>query len=315
MKKTNRIFSRLDAVPRGNAGYNTVRGCLILEGGAFRGLYTQGFLDALMQQSINLECVVGVSAGALSGMYYISGQIGNAARINLTYRHDSRYLGMKALLHSRSIVDVGFLTENRGIFEPMDMKRFNYPGQRFLAVATNCLTGKAEYFEKGKCGDIFLAVRASATMPFVSPAVMIDGVPYLDGGCACKIPYQWALDQGFEKILVLRTREAAFRKPEKVSSASLRFYGRRYPEFARALSMSSIDYNRQCAEIEQLHAQGRLMRLAPSQPVGISRLERDVEKLGALYELGYRDARAQLPAIQDYLGLPRIPQHPASCPA
>ena len=297
---THDMYSKLDSIPKGRAGEALLNGCLVLEGGAFRGLYTQGFLDVMMENDLNLSCVIGVSAGALSGMNYVAGQIGRSARINLTYRHDSRYVGGRALLHSRSFLDVGFLIEERGILEPFDNDRFNRPEQRFIAVATNCLTGETSYFEKGKCSDIFGAVRASATMPFISPMVMIDGVPFLDGGCSCKIPYQWALDQGFEKILVIRTREVDYRKPERASHAALWIY-RRYPAFAQTLSISNSDYNRQCDDIERLYAEGQLLRLAPSKPVTVSRVERDMEKLGDLYQLGRQDCIDQLGIISRYL--------------
>jgi len=299
---SGKVYSGLNSIPDGRAGNVLVEGCLVLEGGAFRGLYSQGFLDAMMENDLNLSCVIGVSAGALSGVNYVAGQIGRSARINLSYRHDSRYVGIRALLHSRSFLDVSFLTEDRGILEPLDMVRFNRPEQRFLAVATNCVTGTAAYFEKGKCSDIFLAAQASATMPFISPMVKIDGTPYLDGGCTCKIPYEWALREGFRKILVLRTRDAFFRKKDSTSSAALRIY-RKYPEFARSLSGSNQEYNRQCDEIERLHAQGKLLRLAPSRPVTVSRVEKDMEKLGALYFLGRQDCLDQLETIRSYLGL------------
>ena len=298
-KKT---YSRIAEIPKGSASKKLAEGCLVLEGGAFRGLYTQGFLDVLMENDINMSCVIGVSAGALSGMNYVSGQIGRSARTNLGCRHDSRYVGAKALLHSRSILDVGFLVEDRGILEPLDADSFYRPERRYIAVTTNCLTGEVTYFEKGKCTDIIRAVRASATMPFISPMVMIDGAPHLDGGCACKIPYQWALDQGFEKVLVIRTREVGFRKEERVSSSAFRFY-RKYPEFAKKLSVNTIDYNAQCDEIERLNSSGRLMRFAPSAPVKVTRIERDLEKLGDLYFLGRKDCDANLDKIKEYLGI------------
>ena len=184
----------LAGIPHGRASEALVPGCLVLEGGAFRGLYTQGYLDAMMENGLNLSCVIGVSAGALAGVNYVSGQIGRSARTNLAYRHDSRYIGARSLLHSHSLLDVGFLTEERGVLEPLDRARFDRPEQRYVAVATDCETGEATYFEKGKCGDILLAARASATMPFLSPVVMIDGTPWscapgtrasgTRGGCA-----------------------------------------------------------------------------------------------------------------------------------
>jgi len=295
-----KTYSRIADIPKGTAGDQITEGCLVLEGGAFRGLYSQGVLDSMIINDINFRCVVGVSAGALGGINYFAGQIGRSARINLSYRHDSRYVGIKALLHSRSFLDVGFLTEERGILEPLDIDRIESSDRRFAAVATNCLTGEPEYFEKGKCTDIMLAVRASGTMPYISPMVMIDGTPYLDGGCSCKIPYQWALDQGYEKIVVVRTRDTGYRNKEHSSRAPYLFY-RKYPEFARNLSESSNDYNRLCDEIEELNAQGRLMYIAPSEPVTVSRVEGDLEKLGALYWLGWNDCIAALDKLREYL--------------
>lgn len=295
-----KVYSKLDLIPTGQASLTLTQGALVLEGGAFRGLYSQGFMDVMMENDLNLSCVIGVSAGALGGMNYVSGQIGRSARINLSFRHDSRYVGGRALLHSKSFLDVGFLTEDRGILEPFDNDRFNRPEQRFIAVATNCLTGEAEYFEKGECNDILRAVRASATMPFISPMVKMDGTPYMDGGCSCKIPYQWAIDQGFHKILVIRTREIEYRKPEKVSHAALRAY-RKHPAFAQKLSTSNLDYNKQCDDIERLHSEKRLLRLAPSMPVLVSRIENDMEKLGELYQLGRQDCENQLEEIREYL--------------
>ena len=274
----------------------------MLEGGAFRGLYTQGVLDILMLTGVNLSCVIGVSAGALGGMNYVSGQIGRSARINIGYRHDSRYIGAQAILHSHSFLDVSFLTEERGILEPFDIERFMRPAQRFLAVATNCLTGKPVYFEKGICPDIIMATRASATIPLIAPMVQVDGIPHFDGACSCKIPYAWALEQGFEKIVVIRTQDTAYRKQPKELGPAYRIY-RDYPHLLESLSEVNDLYNQQCDEIEQLHSTGRLYRLAPSEPVTISKLESDVEKLGDLYWLGCYDCMEHLDELKAYLAL------------
>ena len=296
-----KVYSKIDQIPRGQASGKLTAGCLVLEGGAFRGLYTQGFLDALMLNGINMSCVIGVSAGALSGVNYVSGQIGRSARINLTHRHDSRFVGARALIHSHSILDVGFLTEDRGILEPLNKERFYRREQRFAAVATNCISGRPTIFEKGKCG-VYLTdgVKASATMPYISPMVNIQGTPYLDGGCSCCIPHRWAMMQGYRKIMVIRTRDISFRKDEKPLLRARRFY-RHYPALAERLVRSGHTYNLLCEDIEHLHAQGRLLRIAPSRPINIGTVEPDLEKLGSLYFLGYNDCLAQLDNIRHYL--------------
>ncbi len=58
------IYSKLGSIPTGYAPDRIVEGCLVLEGGAFRGMYTQGALDAWMQRGLNFQCTLGVSAGA-----------------------------------------------------------------------------------------------------------------------------------------------------------------------------------------------------------------------------------------------------------
>jgi predicted patatin/cPLA2 family phospholipase len=43
------------------------------------------------------------------------------------------------------------------------------------------------------------------------------------------------------------------------------------------------------------------MRIAPSRPVDVTRLEPDMEKLGELYWLGYQDGTDRMDAIREYL--------------
>ena len=276
---SGKIYSHIDKIPSGSASRKVTEGCLVLEGGAFRGLYSQGFMDAMMKAGINMQCTIGVSAGAMAGMNYVAGQIGRSARVNLKD-------GLKES-------------------DPFDGKRFFEPERRFVAVATNCLTGETEYFEKGHCTNIFHAIRASASMPYISKMVDIDGKPYLDGGCSCKIPYQWAIDQGFEKIVVIKTRHADYRKNlKKASETSLahRIY-HTHPEFAHVLEQSDAAYNHQCDELEQLAKEGRIYLVSPSVPMRISRLEKDMEKLGHLYARGYKDAKDQMEQLKAYLGM------------
>lgn len=297
-------YSHFDSIPNGHASDHLTEGCLVLEGGGFRGLYTQGVIDTLMLLDLNFTCVIGVSAGAIAGAGYVSGQIGRAARLNIQYRHDSRYIGLRALMHSHSMLDVGFATEDRGIFEPFDEERFNDERRRFVAVATNCVTAEPTYFEKGACEDMALAIRASATMPYISPMVSIDGVPYLDGACSCRIPHQWALDQGYRKVVVVRTRDVAYRKELKDVGMARIMY-RDYPMLVQSLAGASKRYNEQCEEIERLHGEGRLFRIAPSEPVFVDNLEGDVEKLGDLYWLGVYDCLENIGALRSYLGAER----------
>lgn len=51
---------------------NAGKVALVLEGGSFRGQFTAGVLDVLMEAGVEIPAVYGVSAGALNGVNYKS---------------------------------------------------------------------------------------------------------------------------------------------------------------------------------------------------------------------------------------------------
>lgn len=295
-------YEYINELPLGEAGTRLTEGCMVLEGGAFRGLYSQGVLDYLMENDVNMQTTIGVSAGAMAGVNYVSGQIGRSIRINLSFRHDSDYIGLGAMKRDHGITGFSYLWNEISSDYPLNEERFNDPSRRFVAVATNIETGKAEYFERGKCSDILKAVSASATIPYVSKPVEIDGKLYLDGGCAEKIPYQWALKEGFKKIIVIRTRDAGYRKDvQKIPRALINGEYAGYPELRRDLLEEAPRYNITLDALDQLYASKRIFMLCPSKPININRFEGDLSILADVYHLGYEDMKNHFEELQDYL--------------
>lgn len=297
------VYSGLDALPKGRATDEITEGCMVLEGGAWRGIYTQGALDAIMEAGINLQTTIGISAGAMSGIGYVSGQIGWTGRINLGHRHDTNYVGKGAFLRDHGITGFTYLF-NEVFWMPeteFDPKRFADPSRRFLCAATNCTTGRAEYFEKGKCQDIFKAIQASATVPYISEPVTIGGTPYLDGGCSVKIPYRWAKARDFKNIVVIRTRDRSFRKEGAPNPHLLAVCYRKYPAMIRSMRGANRRYNELLDLIDEDEKAGRIFVLAPKDPITIERFEGDMDKLGDLYWRGYNEAKEAIPALKAYL--------------
>ncbi len=302
MSHKNKIYSGIDSLPSGSSSEKVTPGCLVLEGGAFRGLYGEGVLDAMMEEDINLQCTIGVSAGAMNGLNYVSGQIGRSGRTNLRYRHNSHYVGAVALKRNKGPIGFDFIfRELKKLGDPLDEERFFRPEQRFIAVATNCKTGKTEYFEKGKCGDIFQAIRASASMPYISRMVTVDGIPCLDGGCSVNIPYQWAIDNRFEKIVIVKTRPDNWRYEDTSENKWAHRFYRFYPKFAKSLAGKEKRYNKACDEIEALRQSGRVFVISPSRHLPVGRLEGNMEKLGELYYMGYHDTKNAMNSLKKYL--------------
>ena len=295
------VYSGVSQLPSGHARDVIVPGCIVLEGGAWRGIYTQGALDFYMQNDINMAATIGVSAGAMSGYSYVSGQIGRSARINLSYRHDPNYYGVPAMLQNHGITGFKFVFEDLNGEDPLDEKAFNDPRRRFVAQATDIETGKAVYFENRKCSDINQGIRASATVPFLSQPVEIDGRKYLDGGIACKIPLDWALNEGYDKIIVIKTQDHSYRKSSNMPERLIRSFYHNYPSLMDDIFHEAESYNALCDRIDQLAEEGCIFVLTPSSPIEIERFEKNMERLGELYWRGYNDARATFPKLQEYL--------------
>lgn len=276
---------------------------LVLEGGAMRGLYTSGVLDVFMDNHIDFDCTVGVSAGALIGSNYVSNQKGRTASININYCKDSNYIGLGAIRNSKGLVGFNYLFGEIGRKQqPFDEETFYNSNKRFVIGATNCNTGKTEYFEKNE-KDIYKILQASSSMPLVSRIVRIKGQPYLDGAIDCNIPIDWALEQGFEKIVVVLTRDKDYRK-QPVTNRVKKIYEtvyKQYPNLVKAICERPEKYNKTYEEIKNLEQKGRIMVFQPQTAVKVSRLERDKEKLEKLYQQGISEAKQKLDELKEYL--------------
>lgn len=280
------------------------RKALALEGGSLRCLFTCGATDLMMDEGLQWDGIIGVSAGALTGVNIVSGQRGRTAQVNLGYVNDPRYMGFRSLIKNRSIFNFDFLFgEISDTLLPLDRETFINSEIKYTAVATSCIDGRVRYYEKSEIPDIYPAIRASASLPLLSPMVAVEGEPCLDGGLSVSVPYQRPLDEGYDKVVVITTREHGYRK-EPVSRAMARIYARayrKYPELVRAILNVPRHYNAEMDEIDRLEAQGRIFVIRPREPVTVSRTEKNVAKLQDLYDRGQEACRVALPKLREYL--------------
>jgi predicted patatin/cPLA2 family phospholipase len=281
-----------------------IKAALVLEGGALRGMYTSGVLDTFLKNNMEFECVAGVSAGALNAMSYISKQPGRSAKINLEYCDDPRYIGRKAFIKNKGIIGYDYLfgdiSENK---VPFDYKAFENTSQRFIIVTTNCEKAETEYLEKSNCNDLFKAAQASSSMPLASAMVEINNNHYLDGAVTTSIPVKWALEQGYEKVVVVLTRDKTYRKP-MLSNKMKKLYKlayHKYPKLIEKLNTMPERYNKLQEELIDLEKEGKIFIIRPEKEVTVSRLEKDKEKLENLYKEGIAEAEKNLDALKEYL--------------
>ncbi len=277
---------------------------LVLEGGGMKGIYTAGVLDLFMDKGLEFSSVYGVSAGAGNMCNYLSGQRGRTRDVSIDYLDSKHYCSLESLLFTGDLLNVNMCYHTiPDYLYPFDHEAFKrYEGKAY-SVVTNLQTGKAEYLRLRDMKKDIDKVRASASLPLVARTVMIDGRPYLDGGLSDSIPIQKAVLDGYRKNVVIMTKETGFRrKPIDAAQLSLiKVRYAKYPKVAELMANRHIVYNECLDYIQRLENKGQIFVIRPQKLSRVRRIERDKERMRALYEEGYADASARYEELMRYL--------------
>ena len=268
---------------------------LVLEGGGMRGVFTCGVLDWLLDHHIDFPYTVAVSAGACNGLSYMSRQRGRAKYSNIDMLKKYKYIGMRFLWTQHSILNQELLYKDiPERIVPYDFEAYRANPGVFEMVTTNCLTGRADYLsEKENYFRLIRIAKASSSLPYVCPVVVVVRVPMLDGGSVDSIPVGRAMSLGYERNVVVLTRNRGYRKTGRDIRIPSFIY-RRFPRLRVALSHRCECYNRQLELIEQLEDEGKVLVVRPLEKLEVDRLEDNIGKLTALYEEGYACAETVL---------------------
>ncbi len=264
---------------------------LVLEGGASRGYFTVGALDALIDIGFKADYLIGTSAGIANGISYVSNQRGRGLKIGLEYLNDKRYMGMRHLLNpkKRSYYNVQFVfDELPNKLLPFDREAYDKSGCRVVAALTNLKTGKCEYHDVTSEDRQWKKVVASCALPIMFQPVEISGQFYMDGGITDPIPFRKAIDEGCEKIIVIITRERSYIKKPEAALGISGFLYRKYPRFKEALENRTDMYNETHHRLLELEKEGKIILIAPEVDTsGWKRTEKSPEKIQEMYDIGY----------------------------
>ena len=275
---------------------------LVLEGGAKRGIYTAGFLDVLLENGLFADAAFGVSAGAIHGCTYAAKQIGRSIRYNLKYGNDPRFGSFQNWLKTGNVVDTEFCYHTLpDTLDPFDHQTFETSGIKFFAVCSNVETGKAEYLHCSELRHKIDYIRASASMPFVSQIVEIDGKKFLDGGICDSIPLKAAQEMGYSRNIVILTRPLGYRKKNRLNRYLAKLVYRKYPKFAQAIINRATMYNHELDFVAEQEKEGNTLVFRPSRFINIKHLEQNLDIVKEMYELGRHDATAHLDEIRNFI--------------
>ena len=288
---------------------------LILEGGGYRGIYTGGVTDVLLENGITgFSSVWGVSAGAMSGANFVARQIGRTVRVMLAFRDDPRLMSMQSFATTGNITNVDFMYNViQNELDPFDTERFNatVASQPFVAVATDVLFGRAGYLRVSEFPRDIVKVQASASIPAFSQLVEIEGHYYLDGGTGDSVPFERALGLGGEppagveaadRCVVVLTRDRSYKRPIDGEALTLRS-GRyvEYPFFIELLRSRGRRYNAMRERLWELERAGKCLVIAPEEPVEVGVSETRGEPLIRLYNQGRAQTTRRLDEIRAFV--------------
>ena len=261
---------------------------LVLEGGAMRGLFTSGILDVMMEEGIEPDGLIGVSAGAAFGCNYKSRQPGRAIRYNKRYARDKRYCSWQSWLKTGDLFNAEFgyhvIPKKYDLF---DDKAFEQNPMEFYAVCTDVETGLPVYKKLEESTHLtYDWIRASASMPLASKVVELEGMKVLDGGVADSIPLQFFESIGYDRNVVILTQPEGYVKEHNRLMPLMRIALRKYPKMIEALDQRHIMYNRQLDYVRQAELEGRCIVIRPDDKLPIGHISHDPEEMQRVYELG-----------------------------
>lgn len=271
---------------------------LVLEGGTLRPIFSSGIMDALLDEGIMFPYCIGVSAGISNGISYISKQKRRNLEIMENYRNDPRYIGYRNFFKSRSLFGLDFIfQEIPSRLVPFDTETYRSYTGKVLVGVTNAHTGLPEYMDGLEADEQWTLLRATCAIPFVFPAIELNGQKYYDGGLADPIPVRKAIADGNEKHLIVLTQPKGYEKKlSKRTVRAARLLRRRFPKLEEVLLTRHKHYNETVAMCEQLEREGQAILLRPEVP--LDSFEKDIGKLRETCRQGYELAMKRMDEIQ-----------------
>ena len=276
---------------------------LILEGGAMRGMFTAGVIDIFMENGVEFDGAIGVSAGAAFGCNYKSRQNGRVIRYNKRFCRDPRFCSFRSLIKTGDLFGAEFcyhtIPDKLDIF---DEQAYLDNPMEFYVVCTDVTTGKAVYIESDEAGDDALEYfRASASMPLVSKVVKIKDRLLLDGGIADSVPIQFFESIGYNRNVIILTQPKGYVKKPSSAAKIMKYVLKKYPMVAITMENRHIEYNETIDYILKKEEAGEVLVIRPEAPLEIGRIEHDPDRLQAVYDLGRKAGEKYLNDVKEFI--------------
>lgn len=204
---------------------------IVLEGGAAKGAYHVGAVDAILEKKIEYRAVSGTSIGAVNGAFLVSGQWDLVRKMwpkidlrwflegdrDLRKRTEGERSSGKEFLEILSgiIRQGGISTDHMlRLIDRIDEEAFRASETEFAFVAVNRSLKEPRFYYKddipeGKLAEYLLA---SSFMPIFRDREL-DGQKFLDGCFYDNLPYEPLERIGVDEFIAVRCQGFGVRRP------------------------------------------------------------------------------------------------------
>jgi predicted patatin/cPLA2 family phospholipase len=272
---------------------------LVVEGGAMRGIFSSGVLDAFIEaEYYPFDLCIGVSAGATVLGSYLAKMEKRNYIIYTKYSRDRHFINPLNFLRGGHYIDLDWLWDICIQDIRLDLDTLMKNHGEYLVGVTGALDGQIEYIKPVK-DNLEELVKASSAVPVMyRNPVRINGKFYWDGGVADPIPVREAINRSATKIVVLRSRKKDFIMKERNFNLTNIFL-KQYPEVVRAINDRPKVYNDTIDLIRSGVPGVEIVEVCPAESFKTSRLTTDLAVLERDYQMGFKEGRRLIKWLQD----------------
>lgn len=262
-------------------------------GGGLRGVYGAGVFDRCLDDGVQFDLCIGVSAGSANVCAFLANQKGRNFSFYTDYPFRKEYMSVGNFFKKGSYLDLDYIygeLSNSDGENPLDYEEFRSCDSEVFVVSTNAFTGEAKYFTKDDFRkDDYVVLKASCALPCACKPVEIDGEYYFDGALSDAVPIKKAFEEGCDRVVLILTKPRDLTALTKNDFPFSKLTEKKYPAVSKRLKMHALEYNLGLEFAKKCEKEKRLLIVSPDDIGSVRTLTKDRPALEKLYEKGYRD--------------------------
>ena len=266
---------------------------IIDSGGGLLDVFGAGVLDFCLDNDLQFDYCLGVSAGSANLSSFVAKQRGRNYRFYSVYSARKEYMSLYNLQKYGSFVNLDYAygqLSNEGGEDPLDYQAFISNPSEYIAVSTDAYTGKSVYFDKSQMQkNAYFPIMTSSSVPGMNKPYPFAGGLYYDGLISDLIPLEKAIELGGEKIVIILSQ----REEDGLFDSDLKLCKKitqKYPECASALLNRRERITKVLEKAKDLQEKLKVLILSPNSSYGVSTFTRSEEGIKKLYDSGYSEA-------------------------